>query len=114
MSYDIYLNEPDGGVIQFDDDAEIVLIGAGRKAWVNITYNYAPIFRRTISKKDGIRYLYGKTGGDSIAVLEWAIAQLGDNVDQNYWAATEGNAKRALYDLLFLAKLRPDGVWSGD
>ena len=48
---------------------------------------------------------------DSIPVLEKGIAQLGNDVDDNYWEPTEGNAKKALYGLLALAKLRPDGVW---
>lgn len=44
-----------------------------------------------------------------------AIAALGDDVDDSdYWHATEGNAKRALYGLLAFAKMRPDGVWDGD
>ena len=47
--------------------------------------------------------------------LEKAIAALGDDVDDSdYWNATEGNAKRALYGLLAFAKMRPDGVWDGD
>ena len=29
-------------------------------------------------------------------------------------AATEGNVKRAIYQLIALAKIRPDGIWSGD
>ena len=33
---------------------------------------------------------------------------------QDYWKATEGNAKRALYGLLTFARLRPDGIWDGD
>ncbi len=40
-----------------------------------------------------------------------AISKLGNDVDKNYWEATEGNAKRALHGLLALAKLRPDGIW---
>jgi hypothetical protein len=30
----------------------------------------------------------------------------------DYWKATEGNAKRALCQLVALAQLRPDGVWN--
>ena len=48
-------------------------------------------------------------------MLEKAISALGDDVDDgDYWHATEGNAKRALYGLLAFAKMRPDGVWDGD
>jgi hypothetical protein len=47
-------------------------------------------------------------------VLKAAMEQLGDDVDPDYWKATEGNAKRALAQLLAFAQLRPDGVWDGD
>lgn len=30
------------------------------------------------------------------------------------WEPTEGNAKRALLQLLAMARMRPDGVWNGD
>ena len=54
------------------------------------------------------------TGAESIPVLEKAIAPLGDDVDDDYWKSTEGNAKQALLQLVALAKMRPDGVWNGD
>ena len=47
-------------------------------------------------------------------LLEGAAAQLGDDVDPDYWKATDGNAKRALVQLAALAKMRPDAVWAGD
>ena len=31
-----------------------------------------------------------------------------------FTSLTEGNAKRALFGLIALAQLRPDGVWEGD
>lgn len=43
-----------------------------------------------------------------------AIAELHDDVDPDYWKATEGNAKRALLQLLAMARMRPDGVWLVD
>ena len=54
------------------------------------------------------------TGAESIPVLEAAASRLADDATGNYWDATEGNAKRALLQLVALAKLRPDGVWDGD
>ena len=39
---------------------------------------------------------------------------LSDVTNSDYWTATEGNAKRALYGLLSFAKMRPDGIWDGD
>ena len=69
----------------------------------------------TESKNDsGIRTIYGMTGAESIPVLKAAIAQLGDDVDDDYWKPTEGNAKRALTQLLALATMRPEGIWHGD
>lgn len=48
---------------------------------------------------------------ESIAVLDKMIAVLGDDVDDDYWKPTEGNAKRALLQLKAMAQMRPDGEW---
>jgi hypothetical protein len=58
--------------------------------------------------------IYGLSGADSISILETAAVALNDDVHPDYWLATEGNAKRPLLQLLAMAKLRPDGIWSGD
>lgn len=87
-------------------------VGGEQRAHINITYNYAKHYSAV--GPNGIRSIYGLTGAASIPVLQGAIAQLGDEVSQDYWEATEGNAKRALYQLLALAQMRPDGVWDGD
>lgn len=42
------------------------------------------------------------------------VCVFADDVDDNYWEPTEGNAKRALAGLLAFAQMRPDGVWAGD
>ena len=78
-----------------------------------MTYNYAQHFCRVLGRR-GIRAIYGMTGGESIPVLRKAIAALADDVDKDYWAPTEGNAKQALLQLKALAHLRPEGVWAGD
>ncbi len=57
---------------------------------------------------------HAMTGAESIPVLERAASALGDDVSDNYWDATEGNAKRPLLKLAALAKMHPDGVWDGD
>lgn len=104
---------------------------ATRRMHLNVTYNYSAIFHRVIDKRivdkkeanysrdvgdevGGIRVIYGLTGAESIPYLKKAIDRLGDDVDEDYWKATEGNAKRALCGLLAFALLRPDGVWEGD
>lgn len=83
-------------------------------AKINITYNYAPIFRKVLGWDESIRFLYGMTGAESIPFIKAAIKQLADDVDEDYWKPTEGNAKRALYQCLALAQMCPDGVWDGD
>ncbi len=83
------------------------------EAWLNITYNYAEHYYRLLGE-NGIRTIYGMTGADSIPILQAAADKLADVFSLDYWAPTEGNAKKALLQLIAIAKLRPDGIWSGD
>lgn len=118
MSYDIGLNDPvTGERIELDEPHQIrggtYAVGGTREAWVNITYNYAPHFYALFGK-GGIRFLYGKTAAETLPALMEGAELLGDDVDDDYWKPTEGNAKRAILQLIALARLRPDGVWQGD
>lgn len=118
MSYDIYLCDPETKeVLHLDAPHHLTggtyALGGTTEAHLNVTYNYAEHFVRVLGEK-GIRSIYGTTGADSIPVLEAAISKLGDDADDDYWKATEGNAKQALVQLVALAKIRPDGVWDGD
>lgn len=118
MSYDINLLEPTTKeTIEFDNihnsKGGNYCIGGTRVAWLNITYNYAKHYYRLFGEK-GIRTIYGMTGADSIPILKKVIGQLGDDVSNDYWEPTEGNAKRALIGLLNFAEARPDGIWDGD
>nr|DAV73090.1 MAG TPA: hypothetical protein [Caudoviricetes sp.] len=121
MSYDISLCDPVTHETLEVDDMHFVAggtrsIGGTKELWLNITYNYGNYFRRdNVLGRKGIRSIYGKTGAESIPMLEKAIAALGDDVDDSdYRNATEGNAKRVLYGLLAFARMRPDGVWDGN
>ena len=117
MSYDIYLCDPVTKEELKCDPHQIrggtYCVGGTDRLWLNITYNYGTHFYRVFGEK-GIRTIYDMSAVDSIPLLEKAISQLGDDVHDNYWESTEGNAKRSLHGLLALAKLRPDGVWQGD
>lgn len=152
------------------------------EAWLNVTYNYARYYYDAAEGDDrflvrnkqdpehpteengGIRGLYGKTGAESIGMLEDMIQRIetryrkdgkwisterkkrryfypnGEEVkdvldailrnrpyreeeytvtvnegpNSDYWEATAANAISPLYKLLAMARLRPDGVWSGD
>ena len=118
MSYDISLLDPvTRDVLNADAPHQMIggtyRPGGTAELWLNVTYNYAPHFRRVLGD-DGIRSIYGMTGAESIAVLEGAAARLADDASDDYWEATEGNAKRALFQLAAMARTRPDGVWDGD
>lgn len=117
MSYDIRLCDPvTHEVIEVDSphlmQGGTYCLGGTTELWLNVTYNYARRYGRMGDR--GIREIYGKTGAESIPILEAAAAGLGDDVNDDYWEPTEGNAKRALLQLLAMARMRPDGVWDGD
>lgn len=102
-------------------------LGGTHEATINITYNYARHFERVLKPREsshhyaredgklyGIRSLYGLTGAESIPLLIEAIDELKDDVDNDYWKSTEGNARAALKQCLALARMCPDGIWDGD
>lgn len=118
MSYDIDLLDPvTKEVIKLDFKHQIrggtYVVGGTNEASLNITWNYSEFFYKTLGK-NGVRTIYGMTGAESIPILQKAADQLKDDVDEDYWKATEGNAKQALKQLIVLARLRPDGIWDGD
>lgn len=118
MSYDIYLTDPaTSDTIKFAEPRLMVgaihELGGTTQAWVNVTWNYRPHFLRVLGP-NGIREIYGKSGAETLPLLQAAIEQLGTDVPSDYFEPTEGNARRALEQLRDLAVLRPDGVWEGD
>jgi hypothetical protein len=119
MSYDIDLKDPvSKQVIRLDQPhfmhGGTFCLSGTTELSLNITYNYAPHFYRLIDEKEGIRFIYGKTALETLPILEKAISQLSDDVNDNYWESTEGNAKQALIQLKTMAQMRPDGIWDGD
>jgi len=118
MSYDMHLadpvtQEPLHAATKHEMRGGTYCVGGTTELSLNITYNYSKHFYRLMGD-NGIRAIYGKTGAESLPILHAAAAQLADDTHSDYWKATEGNAKRALLQLIALAQLRPDGVWEGD
>ena len=122
MSYDLRIIDRKGDTVTIPSPHNITggmyQLGGSRELWLNITCNYAPIFRKVFEKyrtenKRGIRVLEGVSVKESKPMLREAISQLGDDVNDNYWDATEGNVKKSLENLLKLADLCPDGdyIW---
>ena len=137
MSYDIELTDPiTGETLELDVTHHMrggtYAVGGTTRAHLNVTYNYYPQFagvfdvlpqprlkapewlRKDGAPVSGVRTIYGLTGAESLPVLDKAIGLLGDDVDADYWKATDGNAKRALVQLRALAAMRPDGLRAGD
>ena len=120
MSYDIYLCDHVTHKPLKADSTHFIAggmraMGGTKELWLNVTYNYGHFYYRPeVFGEGGIRSIYGLSGAESVPVLKHAIDQLGDDVHPDYWNPTEGNAKRALAQLLALAQMRPDGVWNGD
>lgn len=116
MSYDISLLDAETGqTILLDHPHDLrggtVAVGGTREAWLNVTYNYGHHYKRVIDAELGIKWLHEKVALDTIPKLCEAIMALGCDEDTDYWKDTEGNARRALSDLLQLAFLAPKGVW---
>lgn len=140
MSYDIYLRDRvTKETVHFDTPHQMAggtyAVGGTTEAWLNITYNYAQwyykdgVFPNNGEDNSGIRSIYGLSGADSIPVLEHAIKTLESMTEDlseeeiqeykdrgtgSYWTPTRANAIRPLYQLLAMAKMRPDAVWDGD
>ena len=140
MSYDISLRDPvRKETIHFDTPHQIrggtYAVGGTSEAWLNITYNYSRwyykegVFPDNGEDYRGIRSIYGLSGADSIPILENAIKAL-EVMDEDlteeeirnyeehnikgYWLPTRENAIKPLYQLLAMAKMRPDAEWDGD
>lgn len=139
MSYDIHLVDPvTHTVLELDDPHQIrggtYALSGTREMWLNITYNYSEWYYKPGvfpggEDGKGIRSIYGLSGAESIPVLQAAIKALEAMTEDltpekikeyedygagGYWTPTRANAIRPLYQLLALAKLRPDGLWEGD
>jgi len=118
MSYDIDLLDPTTKKVACIEGNHqikggIYRIGGSDVLSLNITYNYSSIFYKIFGEL-GIRTIYGKTGEESLIILRNAIAQLGNDINNDYWKCTEGNAKLALINLVQFALMRPDCIWDGD
>lgn len=112
MSYDVYFCDPvSGEKIEINEPhfmrGGTYAVGGTTTLWLNVTYNYA---RNYSPHGFSIRDLDGKTALDVIPELERVISLLKDETDPDYWKPTDGNAKRALKQILVMAKMRPDAV----
>lgn len=117
MSYTIELRNEKGEICKLLSQQHLgggtYQLGGTEDARFNITYNYAGHFYHVMGEK-GIRTIYGIKALDSIPFLANAARALRNDVDDDYWKPTEGNARQAILTLINMASQCPDGVWAGD
>lgn len=136
MSYDIELCDPiTHETLELDAPHQMrggtYALNGTKEAWLNVTYNYASWYYQpgVFPGEKGIRTIYGKSGAESIPILEQAIHTLEtmeedlsrEEIEEHekhgatgYWMPTRENAIKPLYQLLAMARIRPNGVWEGD
>lgn len=112
MSYNVYFKDPvSKSVIELKDahfmHGGIYSVDGCKQLEFNITFNYAKNYAK---HNFSIKNLVGRTALEVIPELERVISLLGDDVSDDYWEPTDGNAKAALISLLTMAKMRPDAV----
>ena len=115
MSFWVYLEE-NGKSVTVEEFSEggIVVLGGSTVAELNVTYNYAKFFFEHLDKEQGLRWIHGKKASECVERLEKAVAALGTERNQDYWAATQGNAGRALAILLHWAGQYPNATFTVD
>lgn len=109
MSYDIYIKDEKGPIIfkkKHNYKGGTYQVGGCNEAWINITDNYSEHFVKFLGEK-GIRSIYGKTVEEVVPILKEAIDKMDDEISENYWDATEGNARYSLVNLINIALLCP-------
>ena len=63
---------------------------------------------------DFFKDILGKLKENDDYRKEEYIVTVNEGPNDDYWEPTAANAIRPLYQLITMAKLRPDGVWDGD
>lgn|SRR5487761_553168 len=106
MSYDVYLTCA-GPVDKFKEGGIYELFGS-TEAHLNVTWNYSKIY---LEFEFSLRDLHGQKASETIEKLQEIVSSLGTDKDQDYWAATPGNAGHTLSILLKWARQYPECIW---
>ena len=121
MSYDITIMSATGEPVTLAEKHQLrggtFALGGTDVAELNVTYNYAPMFREAFKDPDGIKTIALRDLKTGLALIQNAILNLKGKPSDNYWNATEGNARKALCDLAILGNLvlstgdHDDAIW---
>ena len=109
MSWDVRLEG--AGHVDRIQEGGTQTVGGTTEADLNITYNYSDVYKLVLPSGSLKEVLEGKTGAETVVMLERAVGRLGTQQFRDYWAPTPGNAGFALNILIGWARQYPDGVW---
>ena len=102
MSYDLYLVDPvTKETLHLEEPHHMFggtyQPGGTTEMWINITYNYASIFRKDhVLGPRGIERIENLSGAESMPLLENAIRNLGNDVNTAGCSCREHTRKPAL------------------
>lgn len=119
MSYDMEFVYPNTDEVVMMKDVKhfhggTYRLGEDRVADFNITYNYSKFYYERFGEL-GIRHLYGKTAKEVELEIAKVVPHMDLKTTENYWDATEGNARAALIGLMFIAQQVPsESILRGD
>lgn len=88
-------------------------VGGTYEPWLHITFNYSKDFCKFLGG-NGINDFQNKSVRETLPKLIEAVSKMHGEPDDNYWKATEGNARAALVKMIQLASLSPEtlaGYW---
>lgn len=116
MSWTVYLNDDDGDTIVFDKPVHqaggTIQLGECYSAEMHsVTYNYSDHYYK-LYPDEGFRTFNGMLAQTSIPLLEYGLKLLDPKTETlDYWAPTEGNARKVLETMLAWAKEAPNAIW---
>lgn len=122
MGYTFEYQRENGDVIKLDNihniRGSIYPMGGTDEVQLDVTYNYSKILSPLAREKFGVDswvdLLRDKHSRDAVKSLRVLSSMLSGEPDDDYWAVTEGNAKAAIDNLVYLCELslNYDGMWN--
>ncbi len=109
MSWNVRLTDKEGRIVEVPKHFEggMPERDGCTQAYLNITSNYTPQFNK-IFKQGLPTFLNQKSATEAVPKLLESMLELGFEPDEDYWAATPGNAGFTLGILMLWAMDNPD------
>ena len=108
MSYNIYVEDKQGNIVQLEEPHHFkggtYAVNGTINAHLNITYNYSQFYREIW--ENGLRGLNELELVEAVKEIEEGLEYLGTTEQSDdYWESTKGNAGHALFQLLQICRL---------